>query len=543
MLKLLAQLMAFTLFFVFAQAASAQSPPAPTPASAPADQALKPEQLDALVAPIALYSDTLLAEVLMASTYPLEVVQAARWVDENKNLKGDALKAEADKQGWDDSVKSLTATPSVLAMMSSKLDWTQKLGDAVLAQQADVMDAIQRLRAKADANNKLQSTPQQKVSKRSEGSKQVIVIEPTDPQTVYVPYYDPAVVYGAWPYPAYPPYYWPTPYPGYVAGAAIATGLAFGAGYAVGRWASGGNYWGGGVNWGGNNINVNRPVNINNINAGGNNWNHNPDHRHGVRYNNNNVANKFNKGNNIRNGANNRMDFRGHNGQAALRPGGAGDRPGAGGGGVQRPGGGDRPGAGNRPGGGDRPGCRKPSRRRRQRAGRASRRWSGQSRCAPERRRASRRRWRGHNAFAGSGGGRAAMAQASRGHASMGARGGGGGGARMGGGGGGGRGGGGGGRGGGGGGRRSDIALKHDITLLGHLDNGLGFYRFSYNGSDKAYVGVMAQEVQVVAPDAVIRGHDGYLRVFYDKLGLQFQTYNQWIASGARIPSGASGSN
>ena len=109
--------------------------------------------------------------------------------------------------------------------------------------------------------------------------------------------------------------------------------------------------------------------------------------------------------------------------------------------------------------------------------------------------------------------------------------------------GGGGGGGGGGGRGGGGGGRRSDIALKHDITLLGHLDNGLGFYRFSYNGSDKAYVGVMAQEVQVVAPDAVIRGHDGYLRVFYDKLGLQFQTYNQWIASGARIPSGAAGSN
>jgi hypothetical protein len=129
------------------------------------------------------------------------------------------------------------------------------------------------------------------------------------------------------------------------------------------------------------------------------------------------------------------------------------------------------------------------------------------------------------------------MASASRGRASMGGGGGrGGGGARMGGGGGG-RGGGGGGRGGGGGGRRSDIALKHDITLLGHLDNGLGFYRFSYNGSDKAYVGVMAQEVQVVAPDAVIRGHDGYLRVFYDKLGLQFQTYDRWLATGARIPS------
>ena len=130
------------------------------------------------------------------------------------------------------------------------------------------------------------------------------------------------------------------------------------------------------------------------------------------------------------------------------------------------------------------------------------------------------------------------MAQAGRGHASMGGRGGGGGGARMGGGGGG-RGGGGGGRGGGGGGRRSDIALKHHVILLGHLDNGLGFYRFSYNGSEKGYVGVMAQEVQAVRPDAVVRGHDGYLRVYYEKLGVPFQSYDQWIASGARIPSAA----
>jgi len=113
--------------------------------------------------------------------------------------------------------------------------------------------------------------------------------------------------------------------------------------------------------------------------------------------------------------------------------------------------------------------------------------------------------------------------------------GGGGGGFRGGGGGGGFRGGGGGGR--GGGGRRSDVALKHDITLLGHLDNGLGFYRFSYYGSDKAYVGVMAQEVQTVMPEAVVRGRDGYLQVFYDKLGLKFETYNHWLASGARIPT------
>jgi hypothetical protein len=116
--------------------------------------------------------------------------------------------------------------------------------------------------------------------------------------------------------------------------------------------------------------------------------------------------------------------------------------------------------------------------------------------------------------------------------------GGGGGGARMGGGGGGRGGGGGGGRGGGGGGgRRSDIALKHDITLIGHLNNGLGFYRFVYNGGDRAYVGVMAQEVQTVRPDAVMRGRDGYLRVFYDKLGVKFETYDRWVVSGARIPS------
>src|SRR5208283_6237181 len=151
---------------------------------------------DALVAPIALYPDALLAEVLMASTYPLEVVQAERWAAENKNLKGDELKTAVGKQAWDDSVKGLVATPSVLTMMSTKLDWTQKLGDAVLAQQADVMDAIQRLRQKAQANRKLESNKQQTVTTQQQGGKQVIVIEPTQPDTIYVPYYDPVVAYG-----------------------------------------------------------------------------------------------------------------------------------------------------------------------------------------------------------------------------------------------------------------------------------------------------------------------------------------------------------
>jgi hypothetical protein len=522
--RLVTLVLAFLILTPFT--ASAQAPPPQAPASS--EQLLKPEELDALVAGIALYPDTLLSLVLMASTYPLEVVQADRWAKENKNLKGDQLKAAVDKQAWDDSVKSLVATPDVLAMMSTKLDWTQKLGDAVLAQQPDVMDAIQRLRTKADANKKLASTSQQKVTKRQEQGKQVIVIEPTEPNTVYVPYYDPAVVYGGWPYPAYPPYYFPPP--GYIAGGVIATGIAFGAGYALGRWASGGNYWGGGVNWGGNNINVNRSVNVNNI---GNNWQHNPQHRQGVRYNNGNVQQKFGN-NNIRGGSQARTDFRGRAGDQVLKPGGGqanlGDRgganrPGAGGGGVQKPGAGagQRPGAGGgggqKPGGGQRPSA-KPG-------------GGG-----------------GGNALGNIQSGKVAHAQSARGNASLGARGGGGGGARVSGGGGGGGaraggggggargGGGGGGRGGGGGGgRRSDIALKHDIVLLGRLDNGIGFYRFSYNGSERAYVGVMAQEVQTIAPEVVTRGRDGYLRVFYDKLGVKFQTYEQWIASGARVPA------
>src|SRR6202012_5688006 len=132
---------------------AAAQQPAPAPAAAPPAQAdqtlLKPEQLEALVAPIALYPDALLANMLAAATYPLEIVEADRWIKENKNLKGDALKTEVDKKGWDDSVKALTATSSVLDMMNDKLDWTKDLGDAMLAQQADLMDAIQRLREQA----------------------------------------------------------------------------------------------------------------------------------------------------------------------------------------------------------------------------------------------------------------------------------------------------------------------------------------------------------------------------------------------------------
>ena len=170
----------------------------------------------------------------MASTCPVEVVQADRWVRSNKGLTGDKLKTALEQQSWDTSVKSLVAVPTVLNMMSDKLDWTMKLGDAVLAQEKDVMDAIQRLRARAQAADKLKTTKEQKVTSRTEDSKQVIAIEQTAPETVYVPYYNPAVVYGDWPYPDYPPLYLAPP-PGFVGGAVFATGIAFGAGFVVGR--------------------------------------------------------------------------------------------------------------------------------------------------------------------------------------------------------------------------------------------------------------------------------------------------------------------
>jgi hypothetical protein len=487
---------------------------------------LKPEQLEALVAPIALYPDELLANVLAASTYPLEVVQADRWLKERKTLKDDALKKEVEKQSWDDSVKALTSTPDVISMMSDKVDWTKNLGDAVLAQQPDVMDAVQRLRSMAYENKKLVSTKQQKVIVQAQENRQAIVIEPTDPNTMYVPYYDPAAVYGAWPYAEYPPYYFG--YPSYIGAGVIAAGLAFGTAWAIGRW---GNYWGGGFNWGNRNLYVNHYNRTTNI---GNNWQHNPAHRQGVRYNNVNVQQRFGN-NNLKAGAANRMDFRGRDGQQVLRPG------------QDLPGGADRVGdrAGDR--GGDRVGDRGGNR-----PGTADRAKGGGDRAKVGAKGGGDRAKAANRGGSGSRGsamnvssGRAAAAQSARGRASMasmGPRGGGapsgrgGGGAAFAGGGGGFRGGGGRG-GGGGGGRRSDIALKHDVVLLGHLSNGLGYYRFSYLGSSKPYVGVIAQEVQNLVPEAVTRGRDGYLRVYYQQLGLKLRTYTDWVAGGARIPT------
>jgi hypothetical protein len=528
-IKLTTKLLAVALLFAVPQVALAQTPPASQPASAPAQQLLTTGQLDALVAPIALYPDALLSEILMASTYPLEVVAADRWVDANKSLQADALKAALDQQNWDDSVKSLAATPDVLDMMNNKLDWTQQLGDAVLAQQPDVMDAIQRLRVKAQANNKLQSTSQQTVTTQSTGGRQYIYIAPTDPDELYVPYYDPSVVYGPWDYPDYPPYYWPPP--AYIGVGILATGLAFGTGYALGRWASGGNRWGGGFNWGGNNINVNRSASINNVS--GNNWTHNPAHRGNVGYNNPSVAAKFG-GNNARSGT--QLNGRGSGGQQVLQPGG-GNRSNLGGGAGAGAGAGGNRNIGNGPTGNKSLGNGPTGNKSLGNAGNA-----GANTRQTGNRSIQNKGNGGGGAGLNRGGGGGGGGGATRARAAGG--GGGGGGAA--------RGGGGAARGGGGGGgaahgggaargRRSDIRLKHDIALLGRLDNGLGFYRFSYDGEDKAYVGVIAQEVQAVMPDAVSRGRDGYLRVYYQKLGVKFQTYDAWIASGAHLPAAAQG--
>src|SRR6516225_2956568 len=448
-LRTIKQLLIVLLLLLVPAIATAQTSGAP--AAAAADQLLKSEQLEALVSPIALYPDSLLSNVLMASTYPLEVVQAERWLTRNKNLSGDGLKAAAGKPAWDDSVKALIATPPVLAMMNAELDWTQKLGDAVLAQQADVMSAIQRLRLRAQENGKLETTPQQRVTVQQQDNRRVVVIDQASDGMVYLPAYDPGVVYGAWPYAEYPPYYWGYPDSwGYgIAAGVLARGLWFGAGYALGNWGSGAWGWGGRVNWGNGNIVRNWPratpynvTNINNIgNRIGNTWQHNPAHRRGVRYANANVQQRFGNANRGA-GAQQRPNLGGGHAGAIAAGAGIGAAAGAALRGNQRPNVANRPAQPHR-------GENRPAERRTAANRPANRAGAGHVARGPR-----------------VGGGARASVR--------------GGGMRMGGRGGGGR----------GGGRRSDIALKHDIVLLGQLNNGLGFYRFAYNGSSKAYVGV-----------------------------------------------------
>ena len=218
------------------------------------DQAFSRAQLDQMLAPIALYPDSLLAQILMAATYPDQAAEADHWVKDHPDLKGDALNTALDQMNWDLSIKALVPFPQVLAMMDEHIDWTTKLGQAFLAQQKEVMGEIQLMRQKAYAAGNLKSTPQQKVVASGED----IEIEPAEPDVVYVPYYDPWEIYGAWWWPDYPPFAWyPFGWP------YITVGL-FGFGWGIGVspfWGWGWGYW----DWGGRNcyINVNRTVNIN----------------------------------------------------------------------------------------------------------------------------------------------------------------------------------------------------------------------------------------------------------------------------------------
>ncbi len=275
------------LLLVLASPAVAQDAAGTAEAAGAAVPAFSEEQLETIAAPVALYPDGLLMQVFMAATYPLEVVEADRWVQQNK-LKGKQLEEALKGQDWDPSVKSLVAFPDVLKRMSENLDWTRDMGDAFLEQQSQLLDAVQRLRDKAYAAGQLKTTEQQVVTVKQD---KIIVIEPADPEVIYVPSYSPTVVYGTWPYatPYYPALYAPPP-----AGYGL---MAFGTGMLVGAAIWGNCDWG----WGHSNCNVN-VNNYNNFNRNTNNnfqqinngkWQHNAEHRKGVNYRDGKTADRF----------------------------------------------------------------------------------------------------------------------------------------------------------------------------------------------------------------------------------------------------------
>jgi len=322
------------------------------------------DQLDSLVAPIALYPDPLLSQTLVASTYPLEIIQLQQWMGRNKDLQGQALADAVQKQNWDPSIQSMVAVPDVIERLAGNIQWTTELGNAFLAQPEDVMAAVQRMRGKARESNELVSNNQQTVGTEVvEGGQEVIVIQQADPKVVYVPSYDPVVVYGppAYPYPSYI-------YPGYVPG----TGLAFGVGIALG--AAWGNGWGYNCGWHGGDVNINVNNNYvshynraNNIsNANGGKWAHQPAHRGGAPYGRGGINGV---GGGTRPGGVGGIGGAGRPGGVggiggAGRPGGAGGAGGVGGagrpggaGGISGAGGAGRPGgAGGISGGAGRPG-------------------------------------------------------------------------------------------------------------------------------------------------------------------------------------------
>jgi hypothetical protein len=415
---------------VLAQTPPQTPPQAPPPAPAAAaeeEPKLKPEQIDALVAPIALYPDPLLSQALMASTYPLEIIQAQQWLAKNKDLKGDALQKAVEKQDWEPSVQATAMTPDLLKRLAEDITWTTNLGNVFLAQQKDVMDSVQRLRKRAKDAGKLESNDKMKVETQVVESQQVVVIQPANPQVVYVPAYNPTVIWGPPVYP-YPPVYYPPPPP---PGAMLFT---FGMGMMMGAAMHGGYCCG--CSWGHSNTvvinNNNTFVNNNNVKnnvrtgSGSSNWQHNGQHRGGAPYGDRASANKYGGGS------------RGSGAQARATPASM-DRGGAGGGpGRAGPSTMDRGGAGA--GGAGRGGGAGPATSDLGRGGGGGN--SIGNRSVPPS--------SGGSAFGGAGASPSrAQASSSRGASSMGGYGGGGGGRGGYGGGGGARGGGGGGRGGG----------------------------------------------------------------------------------------------
>jgi len=266
-----------------------RAPQEPAAGSAQETVKIPPEQLDSLVAPIALFPDPLLAQTLAASTYPLELVQLHQWLGKNHDLKETKLVEKVSKQDWDPSIQAMAPLPDLVKRLADDIQWTTDLGNAFLAQQSEVMDAVQRMRQKAQGKGTLATNDKQKVETQTVESKQVIVIEQASPEVVYVPSYDPLYAYGD-PFYPYPPIY----YPG--AGA-----IAFGLGIAIGAAWGGG--WGWGCGWGGGDLDINHNNNFNrntNINrgdrtniGGGNKWQHRPEHRGGAPYGDRATANKF----------------------------------------------------------------------------------------------------------------------------------------------------------------------------------------------------------------------------------------------------------
>ena len=309
--------------------------------TAPAPKLKSSDQLDSLVAPIALYPDPLLAQILAASTYPLEIVACARWLKANSKLKGEELTKAAAQQPWDASVQALVAFPDALNFLDANLQWTQDLGNAFLDQQSEVMDAVQRMRKKAKDAGKLQTSKEQKVETKTVETKQIIEIQPANPQVIYVPSYNPTVVYGAPPAYAYPPVTYP-----YGAVAATAA-VSFGVGVAMGAfWGGccGGGGWGWNAGWSNNNVTINNNFNnrygYNQVNGGnrtnvgsGNrsgSWQHNPQHRGAVPYSNRNTAQRFNGTSRDASGRTQRSDNRGNQSRGNVTQGAGLNRDGQG---------------------------------------------------------------------------------------------------------------------------------------------------------------------------------------------------------------------